>query len=96
MSPPPIRFDWVVSVGNIITASVLLVTATIAYADLDRSVVEHEKRIGAIEILMGQTASKLAQQDVLAAETKAKLGSLEDLMGEVRDELRTINRRTAP
>ncbi len=96
MSAPPFRFDWTVSIGNFLTGAAALVAATIAYASLDRSVADHERRLGAIEILMGQTASKLAQQDVLAAETKAKLGSLESLMGEVRDELRTINRRTAP
>ena len=91
-----IRFDWVISLGQVLTLITLITAAVFAYANLDRSVTEHERRIGAIEILMGQTASKLAQQDVLAAETKAKLGSLENLMGEVRDELRTINRRTAP
>lgn len=92
----PVRFDWVISLGQVLTLITLITAAVFAYANLDRSVAEHERRLAAVENLMGQTASRLAQQDVLTAETKAKLGSLEDLMGEVRDELRTINRRAAP
>ena len=44
----PIRFDWVISLGQVLTLITLITAAVFAYANLDRSVTEHERRIGAI------------------------------------------------
>lgn len=96
MTAPKVTFEWRITVGNVMSMATVLVLAAIAYRDLQRNDLDHDRRLSVQEAATAQHGVRLQDQALAASGLTIQLNSLDRLMGEVRDELRTMNRRTAP
>jgi hypothetical protein len=87
-----LSFDWRISVGQIGTAAIVILSVYTAWLDLNRDVVDHEKRLAVIEATVGGLNTRMNIADVSDAEMRTQFKALDSLLTEVRNELRTMNR----
>lgn len=93
MTRPPVRFNWEVSIGHVISVLAMLLTAMTVWLNLQFQVADQEKRIAINEAEVRRAHDRLNAKDVTDAEMRQLMRSSQDVLLELRTELRRLNEK---
>lgn len=88
---PPVRFNWEVSIGHVVSVLAMLLTALSVWLNLQFQVADQQKRIEITEIEVRRAHDRLNAKDVTDAEMRQLMRASQDVLLELRSELRRLN-----
>lgn len=93
MTRPPVRFNWEVSIGHVVSVVAMLATALTVWLNLQFQVADQQKRIAVNESEVRRAHDRLNAKDVADAEMRQLMRASQDVMIELRGELRRLNEK---